>query len=130
MINAGAKIKDIQIGITDDNEIDTSTGNLVLDSANGTTIIDDNLNVTGNLVVDGTTNLNSTLDVANKATFEEVQIKSGVSTVSDSTTSNLTVTGVTSFQNDLSPFATTVRFKKGSRKNRIWCLSKILWWIQ
>ena len=43
----GAYIDNLQIGISDDNEIDTSSGNLTLDSATGQTIVDDNLNVTG-----------------------------------------------------------------------------------
>ena len=43
----GAYVDNIQIGISDDNEIDTSSGNLTLDSATGQTTIDDNLNVTG-----------------------------------------------------------------------------------
>ena len=37
-----------------DNEIDTSTGNLTIDSAGGTVTVDDNLVVTGNLEVTGT----------------------------------------------------------------------------
>ena len=45
--NAGATIDNIQIGITNDNEIDTATGNLTIDSAGGTTTIDDNLTITG-----------------------------------------------------------------------------------
>ena len=45
--NAGATIDNIQIGISGDNEIDTSSGNLILDSADGTTTIDDNLIVSG-----------------------------------------------------------------------------------
>jgi len=45
--NGGATVDNIQIGITGDNEIDTSTGNLTLDSAGGITIIDDQLSVTG-----------------------------------------------------------------------------------
>lgn len=43
----GADIGNIQVGITDDNEIDTVTGNLTIDSAGGTVTIDDNLSVTG-----------------------------------------------------------------------------------
>ena len=43
----GAYVDNIQIGISDDNEIDTSSGNLTIDSATGQTTIDDNLNVTG-----------------------------------------------------------------------------------
>ena len=50
-INAdgGANIDNVQIGVTNDNEIDTSTGNLTIDSAGGTTTIDDDLSVTGQI---------------------------------------------------------------------------------
>jgi len=43
---AGVCAGNIQVGITGDNEIDTSTGNLTIDSGGGNTIIDDNLCVT------------------------------------------------------------------------------------
>ena len=43
----GADLGNIQIGITGDNEIDTVSGDLTLDSAGGTVIVDDNLSVTG-----------------------------------------------------------------------------------
>ena len=45
--NGGAYIDNIQIGITNDNTIDTTTGNLTLNSTGGTTIISSNLSVTG-----------------------------------------------------------------------------------
>ena len=45
--NGGATIDNIQIGITGDNEIDTSTGNLTLDSTGGQVIVDDHLSVVG-----------------------------------------------------------------------------------
>jgi hypothetical protein len=45
--NAGATIDNIQIGISGDNEIDTSTGNLILDSFGGTVEITDQLIVSG-----------------------------------------------------------------------------------
>ena len=47
--NAGATIDNVQIGVSDDNEIDTASGNLTIDSAGGTTTIDDDLTVTGNI---------------------------------------------------------------------------------
>ena len=47
-VNGGATIDNIRIGIAGDNEIDTSTGNLTIDSAGGTTTIDDILVVSGN----------------------------------------------------------------------------------
>ena len=43
----GVYADNIQIGVTAANEIDTSSGNLILDSAGGTVQVTDNLNVTG-----------------------------------------------------------------------------------
>ena len=58
---AGITADDIQVGVTAANEIDTSSGNLVIVSAGGTTTVDDNLTVSGNLTVNGTTTtVNST----------------------------------------------------------------------
>ena len=45
--NGGASIDNIQIGVTGDNEIDTASGGLLIDSANNQTTIDDNLEVSG-----------------------------------------------------------------------------------
>ena len=45
--NGGATIDNVQIGVTGDNEIDTSTGNLTIDSAGGQVIVDDHLSVLG-----------------------------------------------------------------------------------
>src|SRR6056300_1058143 len=45
--------KNIQLGITGDNEIDTSSGNLTIDSAGGTVTVDDNLNISGTTTVSG-----------------------------------------------------------------------------
>jgi hypothetical protein len=51
-VNAGgATIDNVRIGVAGDNEIDTSTGNLTIDSAGGTTTIDDNLIVNGNVTL-------------------------------------------------------------------------------
>jgi hypothetical protein len=61
--NGGATIDNIRIGIANDNEIDTSSGNLTIDSAGGTTTIDDALTVSG------AATLNSSLTVAGTATF-------------------------------------------------------------
>ena len=43
----GVKASNIQIGVTGGTEIDTTSGNLTLDSAGGTTTVDDYLTVTG-----------------------------------------------------------------------------------
>lgn len=45
----------LQLGVTAAGELDTNSGNLTIDSAGGTTTIDDNLVVSGNLTVNGTT---------------------------------------------------------------------------
>ena len=45
--NGGASIDNIQIGVSGNNEIDTSSGNLTIDSDGGLTIIDDNLKILG-----------------------------------------------------------------------------------
>lgn len=52
---AGVTADAIKIGVTAAGEIDTTTGNLTIDSAGGTVTIDDNLTVTGDLTVSGTT---------------------------------------------------------------------------
>tara|TARA_A100001391_G_scaffold205316_1_gene204937 strand:+ start:5611 stop:9456 length:3846 start_codon:yes stop_codon:yes gene_type:complete len=51
---ANLNFGNIRIGVTDTNEIDTSSGNLTIDSAGGTTTIDDHVTITGNLTVNGT----------------------------------------------------------------------------
>jgi len=59
---AGATLDAVQIGITAANEIDTVSGNLTIDSAGGTVTVDDNLVISGNLTVQGTTvTINSTV---------------------------------------------------------------------
>ena len=57
---AGVTADAIKIGVTAAGEIDTTSGNLIIDSAGGTVTVDDNLTVTGNLTVSGTTTTIST----------------------------------------------------------------------
>ena len=69
--NGGASIDNVQIGVTNNNEIDTSSGNLVIDSAGGTITVDDNLTVSGNLTVNGTTTtINSTTVAIDDKNFQ------------------------------------------------------------
>ena len=51
----GGTLGNVQVGVTADGEIDTSTGNLTIDSAGGTTTIDDTLSVSGAATTDYTT---------------------------------------------------------------------------
>ena len=72
--NGGATIKNVQTGVSGDNEIDTVSGNLTIDSAGGTVILDDQLEITGistftqNVAVAGLTTT-KTLEVTSTSTF-------------------------------------------------------------
>jgi hypothetical protein len=91
-----AHIDEIRIGVSGNAEIDTASGNLILDSAGGTVNITDNLDVDGTLNVDSTSqfdgNVNmssnltvaSILDVNGRADIDNVRIDGNtVSTTSD-----------------------------------------------
>ena len=54
IVSSGGTFGNIRIGTTNDNTIDTSTGNLILDSTGGTVDINDDVDVSGNLVCGGT----------------------------------------------------------------------------
>ena len=54
LTSSGGTFGNIQVGVTGDNEIDTTSGNLTIDSTGGTTTVDDTLVVSGNLDVNGT----------------------------------------------------------------------------
>ena len=62
---AGVTADNIRVGVTGANEIDTSSGNLTIDSTGGTTILDDDVNVTGNLLVDGNLTVSGTTVTVN-----------------------------------------------------------------
>jgi len=68
-INGGSTVDDIRIGVSADNEIDTVSGNLILDSNGGTVNITDNADIDGNLNVDGSAQIDSTLNVDGLVTF-------------------------------------------------------------
>ena len=79
---AGVTADAVQVGITAAGEIDTSTGNLTIDSAGGTTTIDDNLVVSGNLTVSGTTTTvnTATLSIADNIVTLNSDFTSGAPT--------------------------------------------------
>lgn len=60
---AGVTAGNITAGVSDDNTINTTTGNLVINSAGGTTTVDDNLIVSGDLTVNGTATYINTQDL-------------------------------------------------------------------
>ena len=94
--NGGASIDLIQIGVTANNEIDTSSGNLIIDSAGGTTTIDDNLVVSGTFTAGANIGGNIRIGVTNA---NEIDTSTGNLTIDSaggtvSVTDNLTVSGL------------------------------------
>jgi hypothetical protein len=89
-----AHIDEIRIGVSGDTEIDTATGGLTLDSAGGTTTVDDNLVVTGNLDVDGTTQLDG-LNVDGNTTLDNTTINGTLSVSGSATIDQVTIDGST-----------------------------------
>ena len=85
----GGTFGNIKVAITGDNEIDTSTGALILDSASGTVQVTDILNVTGAADFDSTLNVDSTSTFGN----------------------NISVTGQGSFTGNVIAFVSDDRLK-------------------
>src|SRR5210317_1667043 len=69
-ISGATTAGNIQVGVTGNNEIDTSSGNLTIDSAGGTVSVDDNLTVTGNTTITGNLTVNGTQTTVNSTTIE------------------------------------------------------------
>ena len=82
----------IQVGVTGDNEIDTSSGNLTIDSAGGTVTVDDNLTVNGTFTVLGTQSIINTETLKVEDSLIEVGlVNSGGSLVAPSSDANIDV---------------------------------------
>ena len=104
--NAGATIDNIQIGISNDNEIDTSTGNLVIDSAGGTTTIDDQLIVTGittfnnDVDIDKSLNIDNNLTVIGISTFTgDIDANGSIDVDGHTELDNVNVSGIATINN-------------------------------
>ena len=82
----------VQIGVTGDNEIDTSSGNLTIDSQGGTVTVDDNLTVNGTFTVLGTQSIINTETLKVEDSLIEVGlVNSGGSLVAPSSDANIDV---------------------------------------
>ena len=75
--NGGATIDNIQIGVTDNNELDTASGNLIIDSAGGSINITDNITVSGVSTFSGNVNISG---VTTSGTFAATGTNSGLMT--------------------------------------------------
>jgi len=67
-----AHIDEIRIGVSGGAEIDTTSGNLVLDSATGTVNVNDNLDVDGTLNVDSTSQFDGNVNMSSNLTVASV----------------------------------------------------------
>ena len=64
-VSGGSTLGNIQVGITGGkNELDTSSGNLTIDSFGGTITLDDNVSISGDLSVVGTTTIVNSTEVS------------------------------------------------------------------
>ena len=82
----------IQVGVTGDNEIDTTSGGLTLDSAGGTVTVDDNLTVNGTFTVLGSQSIINTETLKVEDSLIEVGlVNSGGSLVAPSSDANIDV---------------------------------------
>ena len=67
-ISGGSTLGNVQVGVTAGGEIDTSSGNLTIDSAGGTITLDDHVTISGNLTVNGGSTVvsSSLLDIGDR----------------------------------------------------------------
>ena len=98
-IDGGAEIGAFKIGITTSNMLGSTSGNLIIDSAGGTTTIQDNLIVSGDFNSSGATNGNIKIGVTGD---NEIDTSAGNLTIdsADGTVNiddQLNVTGVSTF---------------------------------
>ena len=99
--DGGVSAKNIQIGVTGTNEIDTSSGNLTIDSQGGTTTVDDALTVTGQVTVSNHAVIAQKIQIGLSGTNEIntetgsliLDSANGQTTIDD----NLSVVGVSTF---------------------------------
>jgi hypothetical protein len=108
--NGGATIDHVMIGVTGDNEIDTSTGNLTIDSAGGTVTVDDQFVVTGVSTFTGPIDGNGGATINNVSIGLESPsaisaIGSNLNLTSDGGTTsivnNVEVSGISTFSSDV-----------------------------
>ena len=88
-LNGGATIDNVQIGVSGDNEIDTSSGDLTLDSDGGTVIVDDGLSVVG------VTTFNSLVDANAAAHINDLRLGTSANNEIETSAGNLVLDSAT-----------------------------------
>lgn len=91
---AGATLDAVQIGVTAAGEIDTSSGNLTLDSAGGTVTIDDILSVSGSAAIAGSASVATNLTVSGSAAVTGAITVGGTITATGNVISHITTASV------------------------------------
>lgn len=106
--NVQPSFGDIRVSVAQTNEIDTKTGDLILDSATGETIIDDNLTVQGTTTMVGdaamsaNTVMTGTLDVTGDTTMGNATVNTDLAVTGLSTlTGDVTTVGNATVGTDL-----------------------------
>ena len=97
--DGGATFGNIQIGVTDDQTIDTSSGNLVLDSATNIVNINAATNITGNTVITG---ILSVTDDITAFYSSDARLKDNIKPIENPLTKVLSISGNTYTWNDKS----------------------------
>lgn len=93
---AGATLDAVQVGITAAGEIDTSSGNLTLDSAGGTVTIDDVLSVSGSAAISGAASVATNLTVSGSTAVTGAMTVGGTVTVTGNVISHISTSSVAS----------------------------------
>ena len=90
----GGNFGNINIAVTGNNEIDTDSGNLIIDSAGGTINVDDGLTVAGVSTFTGNIDANGDLDVDGRSELDNVNVAETLNVVGVSTfTGNIDANG-------------------------------------
>ena len=106
-IDGGAEIGNFKVGITTANMLGSTSGNIIIDSAGGTTTIQDNVVVSGDFSSSGATNGNIKIGVTNDNEIDTssgnltIDSAGGTVTIDDNLTvnGNIDHTGVADFDN-------------------------------
>jgi hypothetical protein len=91
---SGAVVDAVQIGISGNSEIDTSSGVLTLDSAAGQVVIDDHLSVTGVTTITGFLDANDGADIFGQVELDSVNVATALTSANLKLASGVTITAI------------------------------------